>query len=52
MLKSTFIGRLVMGLFATCATAVPQEPAPEVEPAPRRSGPRCSSRGCLLRWSS
>jgi hypothetical protein len=34
MIKSTFIGGLVMGLFAICATALAQEAVPEVEPEP------------------
>ena len=34
MVKSTFIGLVVMGSFATSATAVAQEPVPEVEPVP------------------
>ena len=34
MCKSTFIGGLVLGLFATCATALAQEPVPEVAPDP------------------
>jgi opacity protein-like surface antigen len=39
MMKSTFIGSLVVGLFAMCGTAVAQEPVPEVEPAPGAAAP-------------
>ncbi len=39
MIKSTFIGGLVLGLFATCATALAQEPVPEVAPDPSAAAP-------------
>ncbi len=39
MTQSTFIGALVVGLFATGATALAQEPVPEVEPAPGAAAP-------------
>ncbi len=39
MIKSTFIGGVVVGLFAACATAFAQEPAPEAAPAPAEAAP-------------
>ena len=39
MVKSTFIGLVVMGSFATCARAVAQEVVPEVEPTPEAAAP-------------
>src|SRR4051812_45264641 len=43
MIKSTLIGSLVLGLVATCATAVAQEPVPEGEPAPGAAAPAAAT---------
>jgi opacity protein-like surface antigen len=39
MIKSTFVSGLVMGLLATCTTAVAQEAVPEGAPAPEATAP-------------
>lgn len=49
MIRATFIGGVVIGLFATCATALAQGAVPDAEPAPGEAAPAPASNGAGIR---